>query len=279
MRTQTLRTTRRGSRRQGDCEDKRVEMLFIRYQRGGDLTARDALIEDFMPLARRLARRYADRNEPLDDLVQVASLGLLKAIDRFDVSRGRRFSTYAVPTILGELRRHFRDATWALHVPRGAQESVLEVTRALEYLSSISGHSPSLEQVATYLHMSTEDVVAAMEASTAYDTVSLDRPAGPTDDGPATLVDSFGEVDRRYDVVEHTVSLAGTLRALPPRQRSILYMRFVADLTQVEIAERIGISQMHVSRLIRQALDRLRAAAEAGGSPNGAQADRDGSGR
>jgi RNA polymerase sigma-B factor len=263
MRTQTLPPTRRVSRRYDDCRDRRVEALFIRYQRADDVTARDALVDHFMPLARGLARRYANRNEPLEDLVQVATLGLMKAIDRFESGRGRSFSSYAVPTILGELRRYFRDATWALHVPRRTQESVLEVSNAIDHLSSMSGRAPSPEQVAAYLHVPPDEVVAAIEAGTAYVAGSLDAPTRSSDDGNATLVDSFGEIDRRYDVVEYTVCLAGTLRALSQRERSILYLRFAEDLTQLEIAERIGISQMQVSRLIRQALDRLRVVAGA----------------
>jgi RNA polymerase sigma-B factor len=239
------------------------ETLFERYQREGDMLAREKLVERFLPLARRLARRYERASEPLEDLVQVASVGLVKAIDRFEPQQGTGFSSYAVPTILGELKRHFRDAGWALHVPRGMQERVLKVNEAIERLSGPLGSSPSPQQIAAELKMPVEDVLEAMEAGAAYDTVSLDAPLRSTDDDRASLADSVGSIDDRLDLVEHSASLGRALRAMPERERSILYLRFAEGLTQVEIAERIGISQMHVSRLIRRALERLRVVAGA----------------
>jgi RNA polymerase sigma-B factor len=268
---------RRGSRLSGDApisaglsenarqrsERRREELLFVRYQRYGDLAAREELIRRFLPLARRLARRYERASEPLEDLVQVASVGLMKAIDRFETDHGAGFSSYAVPTILGELKRHFRDAGWALHVPRGMQERVLKVNETVEHLSSELGRSPSPQQVADELHLSVEEVLEAMEAAAAYDTVSLDAPLRSSDDDWSTFADSVGETDGRFDLIEHSATLGRTLRAMPERERSILYLRFAEGLTQVEIAERIGISQMHVSRLIRRALERLRVVAAA----------------
>src|SRR5581483_5553615 len=222
-------------------ERSREEMLFVRYQRHGDMAAREELVRRFLPLARRLARRYERASEPLEDLVQVASVGLVKAIDRYETDHGAGFSSYAVPTILGELKRHFRDAGWALHVPRGMQERVLRVNETVERLSGELGRSPTPQHVADELRLSVEDVLEAMEAGAAYDTVSLDAPLRSSDDDRGTFADSVGETDGRFDLIEHSATLGRTLRAMPERERSILYLRFAEGLTQVEIAERIGI--------------------------------------
>ena len=239
------------------------QRLFERFQRDGDLAARAELVERFLPLARKLARRYERASEPLDDLIQVASLGLLKAIDRFDADRGDAFSSYAVPTILGELKRHFRDSGWSVHVPRGLQERVLEVNAAVERLSRDLGRSPSPQQVALKLDLPVERVLEAMEAGAAYDTVSLDRPRRSLDEEPGgTLADGIGETDDRFELVEDRLTIGRGVRALPQRERTILYLRFAEGLTQAEIGERMGMSQMHVSRLIRRAIDRLRAVAQ-----------------
>jgi RNA polymerase sigma-B factor len=236
------------------------ETMWERYKRTGDPAARSSLIRHFMPLARHLARRYDQRGEPLDDLVQVASLGLVKAVDRFDPDRGLRFSSFAVPTILGELKRYFRDAGWALHVNRGMQERVLDVTQAMDALSAESGRSPTPQEVGAFMGLTVEEVIEALNAGAAHDTASLDAPTGSGgEDGVLTLADSFGELDRRYDVVEHTASMSRAIRLLPRREQRILLLRFSADLTQSEIAAELGISQMHVSRLIRHALEQLRA--------------------
>jgi RNA polymerase sigma-B factor len=235
----------------------------MRFQRDGDMAAREELIQRFLPLARRLARRYERASEPLEDLVQVASVGLVKAIDRFESDHGAGFSSYAVPTILGELKRHFRDSGWALHVPRGMQERVLKVNEAVEHLSAGLGHSPTPQQLATELQLPVEEVLEAMEAGAAYDTVSLDAPLRSNDDERTTFADAVGETDSRFDLVEHSATLDRALRAMPERERAILYLRFAEGLPQVEIAERVGISQMHVSRLIRRALERLRVVAGA----------------
>ena len=244
-------------------EREREESLFALYLREGDMAAREKLVERFLPLARRLARRYERASEPLEDLVQVASVGLVKAIDRFEPEQGSGFSSYAVLTILGELKRHFRDAGWALHVPRGMQERVLKVNETIERLSGQLGSSPSPQQVAKELKMPVEEVLEAMEAGAAYDTVSLDAPLRSSDDERTSLADAVGSIDDRLDLVEYSASLGRALRAMPERERQILYLRFAEGLTQVEIAEQIGISQMHVSRLIRRALERLRVVAGA----------------
>jgi RNA polymerase sigma-B factor len=241
-------------------EDRR---LLKRYHELGDISARDELIRRFLPLARQLARRYQRGNEPLDDLIQVASIGLVKAVDRFDPDRGSAFSSYAVPTILGELKRYFRDAGWAVHVPRGMQERVMSVNQAMARLARDLGRSPTAAEVADALGEDPEQVLEAMEAAIAYDAVSLDAPSRATDtEGADTYADSVGVVDERYELVEYAAAIAPTVRALPERDRLVLRLRFDEDLTQLEIAERIGVSQMHVSRLIRRALNRLRTVAD-----------------
>jgi RNA polymerase sigma-B factor len=243
---------------------KRLEQqLFRRYQRDGDLHARRELTERYLPLARSLARRYERPGESLDDLLQVASLGLVKAIDRFDPERGLSFSSYAVPTMLGELRRYFRDTGWALHVPREMQERVLKVNAAVERLSGELGRSPSPQQLADELNLPVEEILEAIEANTAYDTSSLDTPLRSGDEQSQTVAETLGETDARFELIEDRASIGPALKALPERERLILHLRFVDDLTQTEIAQRIGVSQMHVSRLIRRALEQIRVAAQA----------------
>jgi RNA polymerase sigma-B factor len=240
-------------------EDRR---LLERYHRDGDPAAREALVQRFLPLARQLARRYQRQNEPLDDLMQVASMGLVKAIDRFDPERGTAFSTYAVPTILGELKRYFRDSGWAVHVPRGMQERVMKLDQASQELHRKLGRSPSATELADELRLTSEEVLEAMEASSAYDAISLEEQRGSERDSQEpTYADSLGMEEERYELVEYGATIAPTMKALSERERLILHLRFVEDLTQSEIADRIGVSQMHVSRLIRRALARLRAVA------------------
>ena len=225
------------------------------------MRARDELVERFMPLARQLARRYQRASEPLEDLIQVASLGLVKAIDRYDTERGTAFSSYAVPTILGELKRYFRDVGWAVHVPRGMQERVMRVNTTVEALSRHLGRSPTPAEVGAEIGATPEDVLEAMEASGAYEASSLDAPRANDAEGDS-YADSIGADDDAYEQVEYMETIAPTMRALPERDRIVLKLRFEEDMTQSEIAERIGVSQMHVSRLIRRALTRLRAVAD-----------------
>ena len=241
-------------------EDRR---LLNRYHHQGDTAARDELVERFLPLARQLARRYQRGNEPLDDLIQVASIGLVKAVDRYDPDRGTAFSSYAVPTILGELKRYFRDSGWAVHVPRGMQERVMNVNQAIAKLSRETGRSPTAAEVAQEIGESPELVLEAMEAAIAYDAVSLDTPRTSDEEEGDTYADTMGAIDERFELVEYTSAIGPTMRALPERDRLVLKLRFEDDLTQLEIAERIGVSQMHVSRLIRRALKRLRTVADA----------------
>jgi RNA polymerase sigma-B factor len=233
--------------------------LFLAWQRDGNEIARERLVQLYMPLARRLARRYVRSSEPYEDLVQVAAVGLLHAVDRFDVERGRPFASFAVPTILGEMRRYFRDSGWALHVPRAAKERALEVRDAAESLRAAHGRSPTANQLAEYLELDIELVFDAMAAMQAYETSSLDAPR-PSDDGTgASYADTLGDEDERLELIEYDATLCAALAELPSRDRLILRMRFVEELTQTEIAGRIGVSQMQVSRLLRQSLDRLRA--------------------
>lgn len=234
-----------------------------RHNRHPDASSRDELVERFLPLARQLARRYQRGNEPLDDLIQVASIGLVKAVDRYDPERGTAFSSYAVPTILGELKRYFRDSGWAVHVPRGMQERVMNVNQAIARLSRELGRSPTASEVSQEIGETPELVLEAMEASIAYDAVSLDTPRSAEDDEGDTYADTMGMIDERFELVEYKSAIGPTMRALPERDRLVLKLRFEDDLTQLEIAERIGVSQMHVSRLIRRALKRLRTVADA----------------
>jgi RNA polymerase sigma-B factor len=240
-------------------EDSDAE-LFV-CARDGDVRAREWLIERYLPLARRLARRYQRAEEPLEDLVQVASLGLIKAIDRFDVGRGVVFSSYAVPTILGELRRHFRDRTWSVRVPRDLQELALRVDHAVTRLSVGERRSPSVAEIAHTVGVSSEQVLDALEAAAAYRASSLDAPRSAVagEEAGETVADTLGTREAGFRRAEERATLEPLLARLAPRERLVLQLRFGEDLTQAEIGERIGVSQMQVSRLIRQALARMRA--------------------
>jgi len=237
--------------------------LFLRWQEDGDARAREELVERFLPLARNLARRYAGAREPFDDLLQVASLGLVKAIDRFDVDRGAAFSSFAVPTILGELKRYFRDLGWSVHVPRGAQEQALKVQEAQERLASKTGRPPNVEDLAQYLELSVEDVLDALETAAAHHSASLDAPREDGEDDSGTLVDVFGQEDPRFELIDESVTISAAASELTPRERRVLALRFVGDMTQTQIADEIGVSQMQVSRILRRALGRLRELTEA----------------
>ena len=254
-------------RRRSSCEREDVReterQLLIRYHREGDLAAREELAERFLPLARDLALRYSYTDEPFDDLLQVASLGLVKAIDRFEPERGTKFTSYAAPTILGELKRHFRDKGWSMHVARDLQERALAVSRATEELSKELHRSPKAREVAGHLGCTVEEVLEAQEAAASYEAASLDAPAARDDDESASVIDLIGDDDSAYELVEDRQAIASTWKALPEVERQVLELRFMEDLTQREIGERIGYSQMHVSRLLRRALTRLETAAAA----------------
>ncbi len=235
--------------------------LFGRWHDAHDERAREELVERYLPLARQLARRYQRADEPMEDLVQVASLGLLKAIDRFDAGREVHFSSYAVPTILGELKRHFRDRTWSVRVPRDLQERALRVDRVNTELALSLHRAPSVREIAAATGDTEEQVLEAIEAAGAYRATSLDAPrAGQDEAGGENLADAFGTDEEGFDAAEQRATLEPLLAQISPRERAVLRLRFGEDLTQAEIGTRIGVSQMQVSRLLRQALARLRAA-------------------
>ncbi len=242
-------------------EDRR---LLIRYHRHGDRRAREELVVRFMPLARQLARRYQRGPESLDDLVQVASVGLVKAIDRFDPERATAFSSYAVRTMVGELKRYFRDFGWAVHLPRGVQKRTVAVQATVTRVSKELGRSPSAAEIAAELNLAEEEVLEALEAALAYDSLSLDAaPPGGEHPDDSSCGDSIGEEDGRIELAELGATMAPALRGLPEPDRRILRMRFVEGMSQSQIGARVGVSQIHVSRLIRRSLERLCEAAEA----------------
>jgi RNA polymerase sigma-B factor len=231
-----------------------VRALLRRWHDDEDADAREALVALMLPLARSVARRYAGKGEPLDDLEQVASLGLIKAIDRFDLGRDVRFATYAVPTIAGELKRHFRDRGWMLRVPRDIQEQSARLTRARETLVHDLGRAPTVAELCAATGLDEEQALEALSAGEAYRALSLDEPLA---DG-TTSMDLVGDDDENFERAEARAMLHDGLHQLPLREREILHLRFFEGLTQREIADRVGISQMHVSRLIRRTVERLR---------------------
>jgi RNA polymerase sigma-B factor len=238
--------------------------LLSAYHRQADPAARDALVQRFLPLARQLARRYQRTGEPLDDLVQVASLGLLKAIDRFDPDRATAFSSFAVPTILGELKRYFRDKGWSVRVPRDLQELAVRVDRLGEELLRELGRAATPTEMAERLGVTTEQVLEAREAAGAYRAVSLDKPRAEDEEAGEAYAEVVGGEDPGFGLAEDAATVQRLMRVLTDREREVLRLRFVEDLTQSEIGARVGVSQMHVSRLIRQSISRLRTVAEAG---------------
>jgi RNA polymerase sigma-B factor len=234
-------------------------VLFNHWQRDGDRAAREEIFQRFQPLARKLASRYVNAQEPLEDLVQVAYVGLLGAIDRFDPDRGLAFSSFAVPTVLGELKRHFRDTGWAVHVPRGAQEMSLRVDRAASKLTVDTGRAPTVEMIAQYLEIDVHDVLIGMEAGGAHYSGSLEAPLGSSaEDDVQSLSDVLGDADPGFHLSELTASLSSAITRLPKLERLALGLRLEDDMKQTGIAKRLGCSQMHVSRLLRRAADRLR---------------------
>jgi RNA polymerase sigma-B factor len=239
--------------------------LFARYLDLRDPVDREALVERFLPLARQLARRYQRPDEPFDDLFQVACLGLVKAIDRFDLEREVAFSSYAVPTILGEIKRYFRDRTWSVRVPRDLQELALKVDKAVAELSLNLHRQPTIDEIAAKVGADQESVLEALEAAGAYKATSLESPRGNEDDAGETLGATMGEAEHGFELAENRATLEHLMRSITPREREVLRLRFEQDLTQAEIGERIGVSQMQVSRIIRQSIARLRSYADVGG--------------
>jgi RNA polymerase sigma-B factor len=262
------RTARRAARNQpasapqprhGRGGSRGIDALLVAYHRDGDRSAREAALVELMPLVRSLAARYAGRGEPLDDLVQVGALGLIKAVDRFDVSRGVEFTSYGVPTIVGEIRRHFRDKAWAMHVPRRIKELSVRLSRLLDDLTTSLGRSPTIAELAEAAAVEEEDVIDALDAARAYSTRSLDAvSAGSDQHGEHLAGDDPGLVG-----VHDRWLLSAGLDALDPRARRIVELRFFQEKTQAQIAAELGISQMHVSRLLRNAFEVMRGSIEA----------------
>jgi RNA polymerase sigma-B factor len=253
---------------EGDRRARRLRerQLFARYRGSDDLTARDELVEQFLPLAKGLAQRYRLGAEPLEDLVQVASVGLLKAIDRFDPERETAFSSFAVPTIAGELKRYFRDKGWAIRVPRDLQELAQRVDRTTDRLMHELGRAPTVSEIAEDLGVTLEQVLEAREAAEAHRAESLDRPC--SDDRDATrIADTLGAPEPGYLQAEQAATLEAMMSILSDREREILRLRFEEDLTQSEIGQRVGVSQMHISRLLREAITRLRENAQPSETP------------
>jgi RNA polymerase sigma-B factor len=242
-----------------DRRAREESVLFERLARDGDARDRHALVERFLPLARSLAARYQRSGEPFDDLLQVASLGLLKAIDGFDPNRGIAFASYAVPTILGEIKRYFRDRTWAVHVPSHLQELTLRVERAVGELAEELRRQPSVAEIVVAVGADEEAVLEALQAGSAYRARSFDEPTGGGEDA-VTLGESIGVHEHGFAHVEARATFSALLAVVTAREREVLRMRFEEDMTQAEIAAAIGASQMHVSRIIRGALARIRMA-------------------
>jgi len=234
------------------------KILLRRYHEEGDLQAREKLIEQYMSLVRSLARRYAYRGEQLDDLVQIGAIGLIKAIDRFDIDRGVELTTYATPNIIGEIKRHFRDKGWAVRVPRGLQELNVQLSKLMEQLTVQLARSPTIPELAKAAGVEEEQVLEALESGRAYTSLSLSGGGGGDDDDLDPL-ESLGTEEHEYEVSEDRAVLAPGFKALDERERMILQLRFFDGLTQSQIAQQVGISQMHVSRLIRRSLEKIRA--------------------
>jgi RNA polymerase sigma-B factor len=234
------------------------KLLLRRYHEQGDLQAREQLIEQYMSLVRSLARRYAYRGEQFDDLVQIGAIGLIKAIDRFDVNRGVELTTYATPNIIGEIKRHFRDRSWAVRVPRGLQELNVQVSKLIEQLTVELSRSPTIPELAQAAGVEEEAVLEALESGRAHSSLSLSQGTGQEDGDEIDPLESLGKIEHEYEVSEDRAVLAPGFRVLDPRERTILHLRFFEGLTQSQIAQQVGISQMHVSRLIRRALEKIR---------------------
>jgi RNA polymerase sigma-B factor len=243
------------------------EDLLALYHRTHDPRVRERAIEAYLPLARRLAARYHRRQEPFEDLVQVASLGLVKAVERYDPTRGTRFTSFAVPTISGELRRHFRATAWNLHVPRGVQEDALRVRDVASRLTHQLGRAPRVSELQAETDLDAEAISEALHARAVQVTASLDQTvSGSGDDGDALLGELIGSADDGFELAERHADVAPLLRALPAREREVLFLRFARDMTQSEIAARVGCSQMQISRILRRTIARLNEQAERPGA-------------
>ena len=249
--------------KRGSTERLRVDRVLLeRYLERRDPVDRELIVERFMPLARALARRYERGGEPFDDLFQVACVGLLKAIDRFDLSHDVAFSSYAVPTMVGEIRRHFRDRTWSVRVPRGLQEIALRVDKKVGELSTDLRRRPTVAEIACAVGLDEEQVLEALQASGAYHATSLQTPRAGEDEAGDTLGDTLASTEQGFGLAEDRATLAQLLSVVTPRDREVLRLRFEEDLTQHDIGQRVGVSQMQTSRIIRHSITRLRTAAQ-----------------
>lgn len=251
------RAVRRAPKGKDAWDKERTRELFRLYKEKGDEEARDQLIVSHLNLVRFLASKFKNRGEPLDDLVQVGTIGLIKAIDRFDPERGLEFTTYATPTILGEIKRHFRDKGWSIRVPRRLQELSAKVNQATDELTVELQRSPSVEEIAGKLGVSAEEILEAMESSGAYTSVSLEAGGTSEDDEAPALIDRLGSVDEDLDASDDRMVIDDAIRDFSPREQEIVRMRFIDGLTQVEIAKRLGVSQVQVSRLLRRTLRKI----------------------
>ena len=239
--------------------EENAESLFAKYAEARDPKIRDRLVTMHQNLVRFLARKFMNRGEPVEDLVQVGTIGLLNAIDRFDLGRGTKFSTYATPTIVGEIRRHFRDKAWSLKVPRRLQELNLAANKAAETLSQKLGRAPTIQDIAEAVNASEEETLEAIELGNAYDTVSLNsKLAYESESAPLSLAEFVGDTDGSLENLEKYGDLNQAMDSLDQREKSIIYLRFFKDMSQTEVAKRLNISQMHVSRLQQKALKRLK---------------------
>ena len=251
------RRLRRASKGKPAWDKERTRELFRRYKEEGDEEAREQLIVSHVNLVRYIAAKFKNRGEPLDDLIQVGTIGLIKAIDRFDPSRGLEFTTYATPTIMGEIKRHFRDKGWTIRVPRRLQELSAKVNSATDELTARLQRSPSIEEVAEYLDTTADEVLEAMESSSAYSSVPLEAQGGNEDDDAPSVIDRYASVDGDLEASDDRMVLEGVIGEFPEADQQAIRMRFIDGMTQVEIAKRLGISQVQVSRMLRRALRRI----------------------
>lgn len=238
-------------------DKEKTRELFRRFKEEGDMDAREKLVMSHLNLVRFIANKFKNRGEPIDDLIQVGYLGLLKAIDRFDPSRGLEFTTFATPTIMGEIKRHFRDKGWSVRVPRRLQELSARVNQATDTLTSQLQRSPTIAEIADYLDATVDEVLEAMESSSAYSSVSLEAPSGADDDDTPSVIDRYATEDSDLAFTDDRIIIEEALASFSPRERDVIEMRFLKGMTQIEIAEKLGISQVQVSRLLRRTLKKI----------------------
>lgn len=250
----TQRATKSGK---AAWDKEKTHELFRRYKEEGDVEAREKLVMSHMNLVRFLANKFKNRGEPLDDLIQVGYLGLLKAIDRFDPSRGLEFTTYATPTIMGEIKRHFRDKGWSVRVPRRLQELSAKVNQATDVLTTELQRSPKIEEIAEYLDASVDEVLEAMESSSAYSSVPLEGTGNNDNDDAPSVLDRYATEDSALNFTDDRLTIEEALKGFSPREREVIDLRFLQGMTQIEIAEQLGISQVQVSRLLRRTLKKI----------------------